>query len=131
MVDYAVNDCHWDADEAFEKFANSIIGADFGKGFPAYVLGMSGIDVFRKVCQREGIEENSPYSVPMNYSPEYWAGWAIAYYQWQQNIPFATIIKTLPISKVIKAYNPLHEEDISQFVKWADRFCCKKAEVLA
>ena len=53
--------------------------------------------------------------------PEYWAGWALAYYQWLTCRSFSYMQrKGLGISEVIAMYYPLHEADLSKFAAAAD-----------
>ena len=52
----------------------------------------------------------------MNRSPEYWTGWALAYYQWQTALRFAEIERYVPIQEIRGLYSPYHEMDIRQFV---------------
>lgn len=49
-------------------------------------------------------------------SPEFWTGWALAYYQWFTGLRFAEIEQAVPITKVHSLYIPYHEMDIRQFV---------------
>lgn len=48
-------------------------------------------------------------------SPEYWAGWALAYYQWETAIPFDKIMEHTPLDVIIRMYSPYHEMDIRHF----------------
>lgn len=51
---------------------------------------------------------------------EYWAGWALAHYQWQRGVPFKQMIEYgLTASRVCDMYI-LHESDISKFIENAD-----------
>lgn len=52
----------------------------------------------------------------LDKSPEYWAGWALAYYQWYTCRTFIKINKAVPINKVVNMYDVYHEMDITQFV---------------
>lgn len=62
-------------------------------------------------------ENNGTYTV----GPEYWAGWALAYYQWLTRRSFAFMRrKGLGIKEVIAMYYPLHEADLSKFAAAAD-----------
>lgn len=47
--------------------------------------------------------------------PEYWCGWALAYFQWQTNLRFKEINNYISISEILAMYSPYHEMDISQF----------------
>ena len=51
-----------------------------------------------------------------NRSEEYWAGWALAYYQWETDISFAEMNLYVPIKEVLGMYHPFNEMDIRQFV---------------
>lgn len=48
-------------------------------------------------------------------SPEYWIGWALAYYQWLTGLRFAEIEQAVPITEVRLLYTPYHEMDVRQF----------------
>ena len=52
----------------------------------------------------------------MDRSREYWAGWALAYYQFHSVLSFASIEKQVPINDIVAMYNPYHEMDIHHFV---------------
>lgn len=51
-------------------------------------------------------------------SPEYWAGWALAYYQWETAMPFEEILGYIPLDEIIRVYSPYHEMDIRHFCDW-------------
>ena len=53
-------------------------------------------------------------------SPEYWIGWAIAYYQWLSARSFSDIFMALPFENLRNMYCILHEADITKFVEIAD-----------
>jgi hypothetical protein len=62
-------------------------------------------------------ENDGTYAV----GPEYWAGWALAYYQWLTRRSFSYMQqKGLGINEVIAMYYPLHEADLSKFADAAD-----------
>ncbi|MFC2314513.1 MAG: transcriptional regulator, partial [Selenomonas massiliensis] len=62
----------------------------------------------------------------IDISPEYWAGWALAYYQWLRNIPFEEILDAVPMEKIVRSYYPLHEADIRKFVEVMDVWMAEK-----
>ena len=65
----------------------------------------------------EGLLTSIPKQHPVwERSPEFFAGWAIAYYAWYTDNSFRNINRRLPIDEVVAMYNPYHEMDISQFV---------------
>ena len=52
----------------------------------------------------------------MDKSPEYWAGWALAFYQWYTCRPVSRIHRAVSLGKVLEMYDVYHEMDIMQFV---------------
>ena len=117
MMQFAVYDLGYEPDDFFSRFALSEIGIGFEKGMPKYTVGMSGYElayeVIRATEESAGIKEPS---YRMSRSPEYWAGWALAYYSWYNNISFKRISDVIPFSEVVTMYAPLHEADIMKAV---------------
>lgn len=92
MLDYAVVDCGYDADEFFDWFTSSGIAGQFERGNPKFVAGMSGVEIAREVVFRiTGSRESHPATQPLDRSPEYWTGWITAYYQWFRALRFTDI----------------------------------------
>ncbi len=122
MLDFAVYDLKYDIEEFFALFIISGIAARFEKGDYRVIVGMSGVELAYKVLELTKGEENRikpRYSA--DRSEEYWAGWALAHYQWQRNLAFAEISNIVSIEDVIAMYDPYHEMDISHFVDELDR----------
>ncbi len=123
MMDYAVLDCGYDADAFFTLFLSSGIASEFGKGNPKYIAGLSGPELVKEVVFRiSGKIITAKPSECMDKSPEYWAGWALAYYQWRTGYSFALLHKVVPFSKLLPLYSALHEADIEKFAELADRW---------
>ena len=122
MLDYAIIDCGYGADEFFGWFTSSGIAEHFEKCIPKFVAGMSVVELAREVIFRTtGRREVRPATQPLDRSPEYWTGWILAYYQWYRALRFADIADGgLPPSAVLSRYI-LHEADITKFVETADR----------
>ena len=122
MLDYAVNDCGYDASDFFDRFIISGVANAFEKGSPKYVAGLSGPELASEVIYRtQGERLNQVPSDGIDKSPEYWVGWILAYYQWYHTEGFSDLKRDgLDISKVLSLYNPLHEADPSKFVSIAD-----------
>jgi len=121
MLHFAVNELNYDADEYFDMFIRSGIAYSFGLGESKYVDGMSGFELAGEIINTvtgKYLDVKPKYSP--NKSPEYWAGWALAYYEWEKNIPFEYVVSKVPISAIINMYNPYHEMDISQFCDQMD-----------
>lgn len=121
MLAYAVNDCGYDADEFFGWFVMSGLADQFGNGNPKYIAGLSGIELAREVVyQTRGVRPSIEATQDIEKDAAYWAGWALAHYQWFSGFRFADIIRGgLTVSKVKSLYI-LHEADISKFIDAAD-----------
>ena len=121
MMDYAVNDCGYDADTFFGWFVSCGIAEQFGTGNPRYIVGMSGIELASEtIYLTTGSYPKTKYTPREDANPAYWAGWSIAYYQWLRGIRFRDILLGgLLISKVVSMYI-LHEADMTKFVEVAD-----------
>ena len=121
FFDYLINDCGMKADWIASIFLSSGYAEQFERGNPAILAGMSGIELARAVVEATYKKKKLPeprYSEGL--SPEYWAGWSLAYYQWLRNYHFMHILNAVPLSKIIKMYSIYHEMDISQFVDRLD-----------
>ena len=83
FFDYAINDCHLKPDWITALFVNTGYAKQFERGNPAYIAGMSGVELARAVIVKAyGSRELPPPTNTEDYSPAYWAGWALAEYQW-------------------------------------------------
>ncbi len=117
MLDFAVHDLKYDIAEFFNMFIDSGVARRFGKGDYAVTVGMSGVELAYTVLEQinSPIKRSKP-RYAANRSKEYWAGWALAYYQWDTSMDFAEIVRYVPIKSVVALYSPYHEMDIRQFV---------------
>ena len=122
MLDYAVHDCGCDGDLFFTQFLSSGVAEQFERGNPKFVGGMSGVELALEVFRRTtGQVPDVDASASEEKSPEYWAGWSLAYYQWKTGMSFREIISHgLTVSRVCSMYL-LHEADISKFAEAADK----------
>ena len=59
-------------------------------------------------------------------SPEYWTGWALAYYQWHTGISFAAIVSLVPVADIRALYRPYHEMDIRHFTDRMNELCTQQ-----
>ena len=121
MLAYAVTDCGYDADVFFNWFIMCGLADQFGNGNPKYVAGLSGIELAREVVfQTNGIRLSKEATQDIDKDAIYWAGWALAHYQWFSGLRFADLIRGgLTLAKVKSLYI-LHEADISKFIEVAD-----------
>jgi hypothetical protein len=122
MFDYAVIDCGYDPEEFFNHFIVSGVAGAFERGNPKYVAGLSGPELASEVIFRtSGARLDIQPSENVDKSPEYWAGWSLAYYQWYTARRFTDIRESgLDIERILSLYPTLHEADISKFVSVAD-----------
>ena len=123
MFDYAVNDCGYDAEEFLTHFIVSGIAAAFEKGNPKYVAGLSGPELASEVVYKtQKTRPDVEPSEDIDKSPEYWAGWILAYYQWHSSRRFNDMRKNgLDMECVLSLYPTLHEADVTKFVNVADQ----------
>ena len=116
MLDYAVYDLKYDITSFFDLFLSSGIATLFESGDVNTLAGRSGIELAWEVLGKSGIDyERITPNADSDRSEEYWAGWALAYYQWDTSMTFADIVRCVPIKEVISLYHPYHEMDIRQF----------------
>ncbi|MBO4414469.1 MAG: helix-turn-helix transcriptional regulator [Lachnospiraceae bacterium] len=116
-VDFAVISLGLAPDVFGNTFAMSEISKQFAAGNPRYVAGMNGCELARAIltetCTPFADAEDTMY---MDKSCEYWAGWALAFYQWYSSQSFTEILATVPLSHIIQMYSVYHEMDIMHFV---------------
>ena len=127
MMDCGVRKYGYPIEEFYDRFLASDVSRQFAGGNPRYLVGMSGAELADNVVESTGgtvlQENNGTYTV----GPEYWAGWALAYYQWLTRRSFAYMRKKgLGIKEVVSMYYPLHEADLSRFADAADSIVLAK-----
>lgn len=116
MLDYAVHDMHYDIEKFFGIFISSGIAERFGSGDFTLLAGKSGVEIALEVVEKAtGFAEKAAPVYTDGKSPEYWAGWALAYYQWATFLSFSEIVRAVPIKEILSLYSPYHEMDIRQF----------------
>lgn len=118
FFDYAINVCNFDANLFSKLFIQSGYADKFERGNPAIVVGMSGIELAKRVIM---------YAYPNwkfqerifseDRSNVYWAGWALAEYQWITCKRFKDIFSRVSLTEIISMYSVYHEMDIEHFVE--------------
>lgn len=129
MVEFAVCDLRFDPDAFFGWFISSGIASKFEKGNPKYVTGMSGFELAEAVLAETNVpyEKCEPSYVAFK-GREYWAGWILAYYQWETGRRFEDLVRDgLTLSTVCSMYI-LHEADESKFVAVANEIIARNKE---
>ncbi|WP_080798672.1 helix-turn-helix domain-containing protein [Arabiibacter massiliensis] len=117
MLDFAVNDLGYDLARFFDLFIRSDMAKRFEEGDFSVLAGKSGVEIAYEVLEQvEGRAQRVKPTYSMERSAEYWAGWALAYYQWETALPFEDIVAYVPIVDIRALYSPYHEMDIRQFV---------------
>ena len=121
MMECGVNMYGIEPEMFYLRFLSSGVADGLGRGNPKYAIGLSGIELADEVIVLTGgkILPNTPptYSV----TPEFWAGWSLAYYQWKTGFTFAFLQRNgLDINTVLDLYHPLHEAGLEKFADTAD-----------
>jgi len=112
--DYALSAWKVPSAEFQARFASSSEAAEWESGSPRVLAGLSGTELVRLV-----FPERTDVPAPQqgeSLFPEYWAGWALAYYQWWSARRFGEIFAAVPLDEIVGMYDPLHEESENRFV---------------
>ena len=118
MLGYAVNEYEFDPDEFYKMFLVSDVSRQFQEGNPTYIAGKNGCEIVKEVIRSAGlVKEEIPDEMYLDKSPEYWVGWALAYYQWYTARSFMKIYRVITIENLLKMYSVYHEMDIMKFVE--------------
>lgn len=98
----------------------------------ASAAGMAGDELARDIIAHAGltpVECRETY--PFDRSPQYWAGWVLAYAQWMSSLGFNELLEVAPLDWIIGSYHPLHEASEDKFAqividKWNNAQADKK-----
>ncbi len=121
-VDYAANSCQMNMDEFLNLFIGTGYAKQFAAGVPKYVSGVSGTELAMDVLIKSGIDMDFPQAqIEYDYSPQYWCGWILAYYQWYTGRSFKEIQKHISMQEIEKLYPALHEASEQKFVDTVNR----------
>ena len=125
--DYAAMVLNIPMDDFLDMFIVSGIADQFAAGVPKFVSGLSGTELVWEVLSRTGKNIDMPASqTEYDYSPEYWCGWILAFYQWNTGKSFREIRKYLPMKEIYKLYPTLHEASEEKFVDIANSILERK-----
>ena len=123
MLEFAVYEAGQSLNVFYGQFINSGIARAFAHGSPRYIAGKSGIelalDLFYELYgDNNGLLHLAHTQNTSNSgrSPEFWVGYALAYYQWYSGLSFPHINEISPIDSVLLMYPKYHEMDILHFV---------------
>ena len=107
LFDLAINAEMYDADNFADIFSSSSVASGIETGTPDMLAGKSATELLIEITNKD-IKYDS---VPMDGTPQHWAGWILAYAQWYLNKSFSEIISVMPFSQLINIYHPYHEAD--------------------
>ena len=115
-VDFAVMTLDIDPDAFGTAFAVSSVSKQFAAGNPSYVAGINGCELARLVLTEIHLPlPDAEDAMYLDKTPEYWSGWALAWYQWYSNCSFMDILTAVPLSQIINLYPLYHEMDLTHF----------------
>ncbi len=118
MTDIAINAEGLDADEFGKLFASSDVAKKIEHAIPDMLAGKSAAEMLSLVLDKRV----NYMAVPMDRTPEYWAGWILAKAQWELGKTFSEILSVMPLSSLVALYHPYHEADDSKTI---DLICGK------
>ena len=123
--DYAINKVGIEADIFARFFINSEYARLFECGSPQVVAGMSGYELASEIILHFYPLKRLPKKVQFSLakSQEYWAGWALAEYQWYSARSFRDIFEHISLPEIINMYPVYHEMDITRFIEHLDEVC--------
>lgn len=117
MFDYVANDCHMKLGLFMQLFIATGLAGEFSRANPKYLAGMSGRELAMEVFRASGYnQEPVEHQTRIDKTPEYWSGWAFAYYQWKSNRTFSEILQYISMDEMLCLYHPLHEASEERFV---------------
>lgn len=126
-MDYAANSCQMDMDVFLELFIGTGYAEQFAAGVPKYVSGVSGTELVMDVLTKSGTDMDFLQAqIDYDYSPQYWCGWILAYYQWYTGRSFKEIQKHITMQEIEKLYPTMHEASEKKFVDIVNGMIRKK-----
>ena len=112
MAHFCINEYGLSPDDFQQKFLSSHVSKQISRGNPRYLVGYSGKELADLIY---GSNQHPPTNSEYVITPEYWAGWLLAYYQWYTSQDFSQITTNgLTFSEILRLYNPLHEADLTK-----------------
>ena len=115
-VDFAFCDQGLNSAELTAILSNALEMKQFERGMPRVICGMSGDELAREIIADAGLKPvECRESYPFDRSPQYWAGWVLAYTQWTSSLGFSGLFEVAPLDWIIGSYHPLHEASEDKF----------------
>ena len=120
--DYVINTCKISGENFIQMLLSSSVCKKLENGEPNYLAGKSGVEIAREILEETtGKQPDHEQDYHISRSPEYWIGWAVAYYQWFSGRRYQQIFEALPFQDLEKMYYTLHEADVSKFADIAEQ----------
>lgn len=121
MIDCAINTIGCPAEQFWGRFLASSIAERFSRGAVDILVGHSGVELALMVFNETGRIIDRCDTAISRSSREYWAGTALAQYQWTTGWSFKKLTsRGLGLMQTITLFNPLHEADRTVFEQTAD-----------
>lgn len=119
MAHFCINEYGLSPEQFSTLFANSHVAEQISMGNPRYLTGMSGKEMADMLIESSAeVNSKSTSSNIYHVSPEYWAGWVMAYYQWYTAKSFGQMYADgQTYEKVLMMYHPMHEADLAKVVE--------------
>ncbi|MDO4502831.1 MAG: helix-turn-helix transcriptional regulator [Coriobacteriia bacterium] len=127
MLQTAVRELGVPLVDFYAMFLASPVCVEFERGNPAVVAGRSGAELALQIVQDAGHQDVVRFALAsgrlgrVTPTAEYWAGWALAYYQWASELSFARIEAAVAIGEVAAMYDGYHEGGLLAFCEEMDR----------
>ena len=116
-LDYATYTEEYEPAVFYNMFIKCDIARRFEKGDPFILSGISGVELALRVIEKNtGRYEPRTRVYHSGRSREYWAGWAVAYYQWYSACNLIRLEELIPFESILLMYDKYHEMDIMHFV---------------
>lgn len=119
MTHFCINEYGMSPETFSKLFPQSFVARQIFRGNPRFLAGMSGNEMAALMVEEFKEAAIQMPSTDIYYvTPEYWAGWAMAYYQWYTAKSFAQMYADgQTYSRILKMYHPFHEADLTKVVE--------------
>ena len=119
LFDYGLREAGLTSASFQTLFLTSRVCGGIETGNTTYLVGKSGLELFQD-CYRDAYGKDPEIHFSADFqrfekSPEYWAGWALTFYQWQSGRPYGEILRAISLEEIISLYPAHHEADVSRF----------------
>ena len=119
-VDGFVNAFHLNIDEFLPKLVKSGYARQLERRNTKYIVEYSAGYLLSKLLTLDSSIEEIYLHEPnasIEKSPEYWAGYILAIFQYQTHMSFKEINEYLSLSEIVNLYNPYHEANEEKAVE--------------